>query len=127
MNDALDREALETNPCTRSIRPGHKSKSPHRLTTSEIFRLLDAAKKPNSKHASTDSLRYFALFQLVLATGLREGEVFALEKTDYDCTTGYCAVRATLTKSGSHHVRSAPKTDESKRRILLDREELAPP
>jgi integrase len=123
MNAALDAELIEANPCTRSLRPGHKSAAPHRLKTHEIFQLLDAAKAPASKHASGDSLRYFALFQLVLATGLREGEAFALLKTDYDRIgePGYLHVDATLTNVGSRYTRTPPKTDESKRRILLDR------
>lgn len=124
MNVAVDHPdgLIDANPCTRGLKPKHKSAVPHRLTEDEIFRLLNAAERPTSKHTAgwIDSLRYFALFQLALAAGLREGELFALYKSDLNLRTGHLTINKTLTyRDGKYH-RTDPKTPESRRTIYLD-------
>ena len=119
MNAALDRDLIESNPTTRVAKPGHRAKVTHRMSQAEIFKLLDAAERPiESKHSTkVGPYRCFAILHLLLATGLREGEAFALHKSDFDPSTGDLRVTATLS-SGE---RTPPKTDSSVRTILVDR------
>src|SRR5438477_5773786 len=62
---------------------------PHTATTSEVDRLM------KSLSAATDSpetLRDRAMFQLLYATGLRAGEMVALNVGDIDASTGIITV-----------------------------------
>jgi integrase len=116
LNYAFDREMIEANPTLRVPKPGHKAKPQRHLTEVEVFKLLDAAEKRIIGDNKRE--RYYALpiVHLLLATGLREGEAFALHRSEYDESAGMITVTSTLTKGK----RTEPKTAASRRTILLD-------
>jgi integrase len=65
--------------------------------------------------------RFAAVFELVLRTGLRIGEVLALSWDDVDLTSGTIRVRRSVRRhlNGKGLVLSEPKTSASRRRIPL--------
>lgn len=77
----------------------------------EARRFLEAAK----------GSRYYALFYLALATGMRSGELLALTWNDVDLAAGMVAVRRTLAGvSDGAPVWQDPKTPAARRRIPID-------
>jgi len=60
------------------------------------------------------------LFYLELATGLRLGEICGLRWEDYDESSGKLSIRRTVTKEkGKPYSTNEPKTEQSKRDIIL--------
>jgi integrase len=77
----------------------------------EAMRFLEAAK----------GSRYYALFYLALATGMRSGELLGLTWDDIDLTAGTVTVRRALARvSGGAPVWQDPKTPAARRRIPID-------
>jgi integrase len=69
------------------------------------------------KAAAADRLH--ALYVLALTTGMREGELLALEWPDVDFAGAALSVRRTLEEIGGHLRLKEPKTAKSRRRIDL--------
>lgn len=69
------------------------------------------------KAAETD--RLYAMYVLAIATGLREGELFALEWTDVDFAGAAVTVQRTLEDIDGHIRVKEPKTRKSRRRVDL--------
>jgi integrase len=68
--------------------------------------------------------RFEALYVLALTTGMRLGELLALQWGDVDLDAGTLQVRASMYYSGSAFVFSEPKTANSRRRVLLPKMSL---
>ena len=79
------------------------------LTAEEANRLIEAARGD----------RLEALYVLALHTGLRQGELLALNWEDLDLEAGTLQVRRTLTHRGGKHFLSEPKTKKSRRTVRL--------
>lgn len=80
------------------------------LSEEEARRLLVAAQQDE----------FYALYVLAVTTGLRQGELFALQWADIDFRDSTIRVRATLTEDENRHlVRSEPKTNSSRRVVDL--------
>jgi len=79
------------------------------LNPEETCRLLEAA--------SGDRLE--ALYVLAIATGLRQGELLALNWEDVDLERGVLRVRRTLTRTGGKVSLGEPKTKKSRRSVYL--------
>src|SRR5947207_784357 len=76
----------------------------------QVQLLLDVAKE--------DSLE--ALWVLALTTGMRRGEILALKWQDINFTQNMLQVRRIFTRApGSRYIESEPKTEKSRRSILL--------
>ncbi len=65
--------------------------------------------------------RFEALYVLALTTGMRQGELLALQWRDVDLEGGTIQVRASLQHTGSEFVFTEPKTAHSRRRVALTR------
>ncbi len=63
--------------------------------------------------------RFEALYLLAVTTGMRLGELLALQWCDVDLDAGALQVRASLYYSGGAFVFSEPKTAKSRRRVML--------
>ncbi|MBO0780688.1 MAG: site-specific integrase, partial [Ktedonobacteraceae bacterium] len=118
-SDAVEWKLIGYNVCAKG-----KVKQPRRvkheiqpLTKEQAQALLAAAKG----HWFLE-----ALLTLAIATGMRRGELLALRWSDVDFAGQCLYVRRTVTRIGSKGlvkglVESEPKTESSKRRILLPR------
>lgn len=109
------RNAMKDELIPRSVveivdRPKAPKREKHILDESQAKRLLEAAKGDP----------YEALYVLALTTGLRQGELFALEWADVELQQAAIRVRATLTEDEDGNlVRSEPKTESSRRIVDL--------
>ena len=79
------------------------------LTAEEANRLIEAARGD----------RLEALYVLAIHTGLRQGELLALNWKDLDLEAGTLQVRRTLTRRGGKHFLAEPKTKKSRRTVRL--------
>jgi integrase len=80
------------------------------LTKEQVEQLLVAAADD----------RLFALYLLAVRTGMRQGELLALQWADVDLEQHFCQVRHTLSYStGATWHLTAPKTKKSRRRVDL--------
>ena len=79
------------------------------LTAEVANRLIEAARGD----------RLEALYVLAIHTGLRQGELLALNWEDLNLEAGTLQVRRTLTRTGGKHSLSEPKTKKSRRTVRL--------
>ena len=110
---ALDRAVqdglIRVNPATDCKLPAQTVNEMHVLTREEMQRFLIQAKEEE----------YFELFMLELATGLRRGEVLALQWDDLDFTTGELRIQRQVYRANGKLVVSEPKTKAALRTIVL--------
>lgn len=71
------------------------------------------------KVASNSKTRYFMVFHLALATGMRQGEILGLRWSDVDFDRGIISVRQTLSHDGKK-LKTGAKTKTSLRSISID-------
>jgi integrase len=112
LQNAVKWRLLAANPCNNVNQPHPVKHEIHPLTKEQAIQLLQAAKGD----------RFEALLTLAVATGMRRGELLALRWADIDVEEGSLWVRRTINRVGKHGlVESDPKTESSKRKILLPR------
>jgi integrase len=109
MKHAVRMGLIAVNPCDAVERP--------RLVRPEIQPLEPGQAKALLAAAVDDRLE--ALYVLALTTGMRLGELFALEWKNVDLHAGFLAVRHTLMELAGTHRLSEPKTAKSRRKIEL--------
>ena len=110
---ALDRAVqdglIRINPAADCKLPPQNTKEMQILTREEMQRFLIQAKEEG----------YFELFLLELATGLRRGEVLALQWDDLNFDTGELRIQRQVYRANGELAVSAPKTKASLRTIVL--------
>ena len=110
---ALDRAVVDglirINPAASCKLPGQVIKDMNLLTREEMQRFLIQAKEEG----------YYEMFLLELATGLRRGEVLALQWDDLDFNTGELRIQRQVYRANSELAVSAPKTKAALRTIVL--------
>ena len=110
---ALDRAVqdglIRTNPATDCKLPPQNTKEMQLLSREEMQWFLMQAKEEE----------YYELFLLELATGLRRGEVLALQWDDLDFNTGALHIQRQVYRANGGLVVSAPKTKAALRTIVL--------
>jgi len=94
--EAVDRPSVEKHEITP-------------MNGDEILKFLKAAK--------TD--RLYAMYVLALATGMRQGELFGLQRDDVDLNAATITVRRTLVELAGKISTNPPKTDKGRRLIEL--------
>ena len=112
-SSALDRAVLDghirVNPAANCKLPSQDETEIQVLSREEMQRFLIQAKEEG----------YFELFLLELATGLRRGEVLALQWDDLNFRTGELRVERQVYRANGELVVSAPKTKAALRTIVL--------
>ncbi len=110
---ALDRAAqdgfIRINPAANCKLPPQNTKEMQLLSREEMQRFLIQAKEEG----------YYELFLLELATGLRRGEVLALQWVDLDFDTGALRIQRQVYRANGELVVSVPKTKAALRTIIL--------
>ena len=100
---------IRTNPAIGCKLPPKKAREMQVLDRDELQRFLIQAKVEG----------YYELFLLELATGLRRGEIIALQWDDLDFETGVLNVSKQVNVVGGELQFSTPKTKSSIRKIVL--------
>ena len=118
-NAAVRDETIDINPCTcivnlkRTEKPARETI--HRaLSQEETERFFEAAKKRNSF--------YLNVFEMMIRTGMRVGEIGALTAFDIDEKAGVIHVRRTITRdeANAYRIGDAAKTESGRRDIPLN-------
>ena len=110
---ALDRAVadglIRVNPAADCKLPPQNAKEMQLLSREEMQRFLIQAKEEG----------YYELFLMELATGLRRGEVLALQWDDLDFNTGELRIQRQVYRANGELVVSTPKAKAALRTIVL--------
>jgi len=109
LDKAVSEKLLFRNPADRCRLPPAKAREMQVLTPEEIQRLLIQAKED----------RCYELLLLELSTGLRRGEICALQRDDLNFKTGALRVERQVHRVKGELVVSQPKTKASNRSVIL--------
>ncbi|WP_251318914.1 tyrosine-type recombinase/integrase [Flintibacter muris] len=109
LDKAVSEKLLFRNPADGCRLPSAKAREMQVLTPEEIQRLLIQAKEDNC----------FELLLLELSTGLRRGEICALQWDDFNLRTGELRVRRQIHRIKGKLVASPPKTKAGNRSVIL--------
>jgi integrase len=101
---------LGKNPAAATNRPTVARKEAAVMTDAQVRALLDAA----------STSRYWPVFRVLAATGMRRGEALALHWRDVDLDAGTLRVTGTLARVDGALTITAPKTQRSRRTVPLD-------
>lgn len=112
LSDAERLELIGRNPAARAHAPAAVRPETPTWTGEELGRFLSGVED--------DPL--YALWVLLATTGMRRGEALGLRWSDVDLDRGTISVSQTVTTVGHRVVVSPPKTDRSRRRLVLDDE-----
>jgi integrase len=108
LEDAVDRGLISTNPCSPKDKPKHVYREFRSLTKEEAQRLLAVAKETE----------FHLLLYLALATGMRQGELFALRWDSVNTDAGFLSVIGTLSKDGAGQLCIRPPKGKGKSRRI---------
>ena len=100
---------IRTNPAEGCKLPPKKAREMQVLARDELQRFLIQAQAEG----------YYELFLLDLATGLRRGELLALQWNDLDFETGVLTISKQVSLVRGKIVMSVPKTKSSIRKLVL--------
>ena len=109
LNRAIADGLIRVNPATDCKLPSQTTKDMNILTREEMQRFLIQTKEEG----------YYELFLLELATGLRRGEVLALQWDDLNFNTGELRIQRQVYRANGELVVSAPKTKAALCTIVL--------
>lgn len=109
LSKAVDERLIDINPAKGCSLPPKKSREMSILSHDEIRRFLIQAKAEG----------YFELFLLEFATGLRRGELLALQWTDLNMKSGELTITKQLQRINGTLTITKPKTTKSKRTLVL--------
>ena len=109
LEKAVQDGLIRTNPALGCKLPPKKAREMQVLTRDELQRFLIQAEAEG----------YYELFLLALATGLRRGELMALQWDDLDFQTGVLNVNKQVYDVKGELLVSQPKTKASVRKIVL--------
>ena len=109
LDQAVQENLIRTNPAVGCKLPPKRSREMQVLSRQELQRFLMQAKADG----------YFELFLLDLSTGLRRGELLALQWSDLDLDTGTLSVTKQVYEVNGKMQLSVPKTKASIRKLVL--------
>ncbi|MGA8574496.1 MAG: site-specific integrase [Candidatus Cybelea sp.] len=109
LRHALRQELIPRNPAALVDAPTYKARKMNPLTNAQIKKFLAAAKDD----------RLEALYVLAVLSGVREGELLALEWRDFDPVKGIVRVRQSQQDVNGVVTIAPTKTDTSRRQVYL--------
>lgn len=109
LEKAVAEKLIARNPAKGCKLPPDRSKEMKVLSREDMQKVLIQAKEEN----------YYELFLLEFATGLRLGELMALQWDDVNLTTGELRINKQVNLVGSKLVISEPKTKAAVRTLIL--------
>ena len=109
---AVKKEIISKNPCSNTTPQKSVKKCGKYLNQEECRILIDAL------HRQPD-YQFEVIINLFLMTGLRSGELTALQWEDIDLSGGMLKVSHTLTRFEGRYLLTSPKTGKSERYIPL--------
>lgn len=109
LEKAVSEGLIHKNPAIGCKLPPKKSREMQILTPDEMQRFLTQAKFDG----------YFEIFLLDIATGMRRGELLALQWDDLDFKTGELKIQRQVGRVRGELKTSIPKTKDSVRMIIL--------
>ena len=111
MEIAVNNHLIPKNPTKKTKRPKKKKKDLRVLNNAELDILMQAIDSDEE---------WGDFFYLELTTGLRRGEICGLRWRDFDEKEGIIRIKTSISLlKGGEIYEGEPKTDESKRKILL--------
>ena len=105
---AVKKEIMRRNPCSLVTMPRPDLSDRKYLDRNQCFRFLKML------HGS-ENAQWEAIFNLLLSTGIRSGELRALHWEDINTEKGELTVRHTLVRYNGQYVRQPPKTKTAER------------
>jgi integrase len=117
LGKAVEKRMLAWNPSTATERPPVRPEEAKALTEEDMDKFLAAMDR--------ESHKWRAAFLTLLGTGLRVGELLALEWGDIDFAGGLIYVRRGLSRTRAGLVVEAPKTEKSKSAVPVPETVLA--
>jgi len=118
----VSKGVVSSNPGESLASPHVDRATPQTITTSEADRLITQLASPNN---SPEALRDRAMMHLMFATGLRVGEIVALNIGDVDLSVGIVTIAGTGKTGKSRMVPINSQAAVSSVREYLERERLA--
>ena len=115
LNDAVGWRLIARSPLVGVRPPSRASAEMRTWTGADARRFLE--------HVADD--RLYAMWALLLATGLRRGEIAGLRWGDVDLDAGLLSVRRSRVSAGWTVHESQPKTRSSRRAVSLDERVVA--
>ena len=109
LDQAVQENLIRTNPAVGCKIPPKRGREMQVLSRQELQRFLIQAKADG----------YFELFLLDLSTGLRRGELLALQWSDLDLEAGTLSVTKQVYEANGEIHMSVPKTKASIRKLVL--------
>lgn len=109
LEKAVEENLINRNPANGCKLPPSRPKEMQVLTAEEMQRLLIQSKEES----------FFELFLLELSTGLRRGEICALQWDDLNFTTGELRIERQVHRVKGELAISQPKTKASNRSVVL--------
>lgn len=108
-NNAINKNLISVNKFNKVDKIVTPKPDINHLTKSELVNMLDVAKS-NFKY------KYYVCLYVFIATGMREGEIFALEKSDIDFDNNLITVNKQYTRN---ILKYKPKTSSSIRQVSI--------
>lgn len=118
LNQAVDWGYMPRNPSARLKLPRHEAREFRVLTPAETKKLVQALHDADPKKQKARRALW-APVAVAVSTGLRLGELLALQWSDVDLKAGTLIVRHTLEEVGTTLRLKAPKTRGSRRTVPL--------
>jgi integrase len=109
LKHAVRLRLIPWNPASEVPRPKLDEREMTILTDDQVRVFLAAARRS----------RYYALFALAVASGMRQGELLALLWQDIDFENNTVTVRRTVVRVKGRHIVKEPKTRASRRTIAV--------
>jgi integrase len=109
LRHAVRLRLIPANPAAEVAKPKLQDREMVILTDDQVRVFLAAARRS----------RYYALFTLAVATGMRQGELLALQWEDVDFVNSTVTVRRTVLRVKGRFVIKEPKTKASRRTMTV--------
>lgn len=112
LDDAVRRSILATNPADRIELPRWERPDLHVWDSAQVGQFLH--------HCATVGDPHLAVWRLILATGMRRGEICGLRWQDVDLVDGTVTIAQTRVRGTDTFIVSTPKTRAGRRTVAID-------